>query len=155
MIKKISNHAASSTVTNLSEIMTSLSSTIVCRIAFGRSYEDEGIERSKFHRMLHELEAMWTAFFFSDYIPFMGWIDKLSGLRARLERNFKELDEFYQEVIDEHLDPNRKHGDEDVIVDVLLQLKKERLFSIDLTFDHIKGVLMVQRILHQRQQFGL
>ncbi|CAI8584412.1 unnamed protein product [Vicia faba] len=142
MIKKISNHAASSTVTNLSEIMTSLSSTIICRIAFGRSYEDEGIERSKFHRMLHELEAMWTAFFFSDYIPFMGWIDKLSGLRARLERNFKELDEFYQEVIDEHLDPNRKHGDEDVIVDVLLQLKKERLFSIDLTFDHIKGVLM-------------
>ncbi|CAK8575107.1 unnamed protein product [Lathyrus sativus] len=142
MLKKISNHAKSSVVTNLSEMVTSLSSTIICRIAFGRRYEDEGIERSKFQGMLHELEAMVTAFFVSDYIPFMGWIDKLSGLRARLERNFKEMDEFYQEVIDEHLDPNRKQGDEEVIVDVLLQLMKQRLFSIDLTFDHIKGVLM-------------
>jgi len=144
MIKNISNHAASSNVTNLSEILTSLSSTIICRIAFGRRYEDEGTKRSKFQRMLHEFEAMITAFFISDYIPFTGWIDKLSGLRARLEQNFKEMDEFYQEVIDEHLDPNRRHADdEEVIVDVLLQLKKERLFPIDLTFDHIKGVLMV------------
>ncbi|KAI5391571.1 cytochrome P450 83B1 [Lathyrus oleraceus] len=142
MIKTISNHAASSTVTNLSEMVSSLSSTIICRIAFGKRYENEGTERSKFHGMLHEFEAMMSSFFVSDYIPFMGWIDKVTGLRARLERNFKEMDEFYQEVIDEHLDPNRQHTDEEVIVDVLLQLKKQRLFSIDLTFDHIKGVLM-------------
>jgi hypothetical protein len=94
--------------------------------------------------MLHELETMFTSFFVSAYIPFMGWIDKVSGLRARLERNFNEMDEFYQEVIDEHLDPNRQQiADEEDIVDVLLQLKKQRLFSFDLTFDHIKGVLMV------------
>jgi hypothetical protein len=144
MIKKISNHASSSVVTNLSELLTSLSSKIICRIAFGRRYEDEGVERSKFQGMLHELETMFTSFFVSDYIPFMGWIDKVSGLRARLERNFNEMDEFYQEVIDEHLDPNRQQiADEEDIVDVLLQLKKQRLFSFDLTFDHIKGVLMV------------
>jgi hypothetical protein len=42
------------------------------------------------------------------------------------------------------LDPNRQQiADEEDIVDVLLQLKKQRLFSFDLTFDHIKGVLMV------------
>jgi hypothetical protein len=86
---------------------------------------------------------MLTAFFVSDYIPFMGWIDKLRGLHSRLDRIFKEFDEFYQEVIDEHLDPNRLQLDEEVIVDVLLQLKKQNLFPIDLTFDHIKGVLMV------------
>jgi len=143
MIKNISNHAASSNVTNLSEILTTLSSTMICRIAFGKRYDEQGIERSKFHGMLHEFEALLTAFFVSDYIPFMGWIDKLSGLRARLERNFKAMDAFYQEVIDEHLDPNRQHTDGEFIVDVLLQLKKQRLFSIDLTFDHIKGVLMV------------
>jgi cytochrome P450 len=144
MIKKISNHASSSVVTNLSELLTSLSSKIICRIAFGRRYEDEGVERSKFQGMLHELETMFTSFFVSDYIPFLGWIDKVSGLRARLERNFNEMDEFYQEVIDEHLDPNRQQiADEEDIVDVLLQLKKQRLFSFDLTFDHIKGVLMV------------
>ncbi|KAJ1383695.1 Cytochrome P450 [Sesbania bispinosa] len=147
MIKKISNHAASSVVTNLSELLMSLSSTIICRIAFGRRYEDEGTERSRFHGMLNEFQAMMTAFFVSDYIPFMGWIDNLTGLHARLERNFKELDKFYQDVIDDHMDPNyRNQTEEEVIVDVLLQLKKHRSFSIDLTFDHIKGVLMYDSV---------
>jgi len=144
MIKKISAHASSSSVTNLSEVLISLSSTIICRIAFGKSYEDVGLEKSRFHGLLHEFQALLAEFFISDYIPFMGWIDKLRGLHIRLDRNFKEFDQFYQEIIDEHLDSNREQiTDEKAIVDVLLQLKKKRSFSFDITFDHIKGVLMV------------
>jgi len=144
MIKKISGHFDSSSATNLSELLISLSSTIICRIAFGRSYEDEGTERSRFHGMLHEFQALLAEIFVSDYIPFTSWIDKLRGLHGRLDRNFKEFDQFYQEIIDEHLDPNREQtADEEDIVDVLLQLKKHHLSSIDLTFNHIKAVLAV------------
>lgn len=143
MIQKIYEHIDSSVYTNLSELLISLSSTIICRIAFRRSYEDNGIETSKFHDMLHEFQALLAECYFCDYIPFMGWIDKLRGLHGRLERNFKEFDELYQEIIDEHLDPNRQHDDDEDIVDVLLQLKKSRSFSFDLTFDHVKGVITV------------
>jgi len=86
---------------------------------------------------------MWGTFFFSDYIPFSGWIDKLRGLHTRLERTFKEFDKFFQEVIDEHMDPNRNTPENEDIIDVLLQLKKQRSFCVDLTNDHIKAVLMV------------
>ncbi|KAK7260171.1 hypothetical protein RIF29_25991 [Crotalaria pallida] len=141
LIKKISSHASSSAVTNLSELMISLSSTMICRIAFGRRYEDEGTEKSRFHELVHEIQAMLAVFFVSDYIPFMGWIDKLSGLHARLDRIYKQMDEFYHEVIDERLNKNIEK-EEEVIVDVLLQLKKQRSFSVDLTYDHIKGVFM-------------
>ncbi|MCH97382.1 cytochrome P450 83B1-like, partial [Trifolium medium] len=73
----------------------------------------------------------------------MGWIDKLRGLHGRVDRLFKEFDEFYQEIIDEHLDPNRQQiAEEEDIVDVLLQLKKKHSFSFDFTFDHIKAVLV-------------
>jgi cytochrome P450 len=149
MIKKISGHASSSSVTNLSELLISLSSTIICRISFGKTYEDDGVlERRKFHGLLHEFQALLTEFFVSDYIPFMGWIDKLRGLHGRLDKNFMEFDEFYQKIIDEHLDPSRQQSiDEDVIVDVLLELKKTRSFSFDITLDHIKGVFMVYDIL--------
>ncbi|CAL0324608.1 unnamed protein product [Lupinus luteus] len=139
MIKKISKHVSNSTVTNLSELLISLSSTIICRIAFGRSYEDEETEKSRFHGLFNEVQAMFAVFFVSDYVPFMGWIDKLTGMHARLDRIFKEMDKFYQEVIDER---QKMENDEEVIVDVLLQLKKERSFSIDLTYDHIKAILM-------------
>ncbi|CAL5211116.1 unnamed protein product [Lathyrus oleraceus] len=116
---------------------------MICRIAFGKSYEDEGHERSRFHEMLPEFQALLAEFFVADYIPFTGWIDKVRGLHGRVDKSFKEFDEFYQEIIDEHLDPNREQiKDEEVIVDVLLQLMKERSLPFDITFDHIKGVLM-------------
>lgn len=144
IIKKISGHVDSSVVTNLSELLISLSSTMICRIAFGKSYEDEGHERSRFHDMLHEFQALLAEFFVADYIPFTGWIDKVRGLHGRVDKSFKEFDEFYQEIIDQHLDINREQNkDEEVIVDVLLQLMKERSLPFDITFDHIKGVLMV------------
>ncbi|KAF7825351.1 Cytochrome P450 83B1 [Senna tora] len=47
MIRKISGHAASSKATNLNEILMSLTSTIICRVAFGRRYDEEGNERSR------------------------------------------------------------------------------------------------------------
>ncbi|KAE9622070.1 hypothetical protein Lal_00032803 [Lupinus albus] len=144
MIKKICGHVDASKVTNLSEIIMSVSSAIVCRIAFGRRYEDEGVERSRFHVLLNESQAMFITFFVSDYIPFMGWVDKLNGSLSRLENIFKELDLFFQEVLDEHLDPNRERGtkEEEDIVDVLLELKKNGHLSIDLTNDHIKAIIM-------------
>ncbi|KAL5133073.1 Cytochrome P450 71A9 [Glycine soja] len=127
VLKKISGHASSG-VSNVSELLISLSSTMICRIVFRRRYDndDEGSDASRFH----------------DYIPFTGWIDKLKELHARLEGSFKELDNFYQEIIDEHRDQNRQHAEEKDIVDVMLQLKNESSLAFDLTFDHIKGVLM-------------
>jgi len=87
---------------------------------------------------------MMSSFFVSDYIPFMGWVDTLRGIHARLERTFKEMDNFYQEVIDEHIaDSHKKTSEEEDIVDVLLQQKQHHSFSIDLTNDNIKAVIMV------------
>jgi len=87
---------------------------------------------------------MFTAFFFADYFPFIGgWVDKLTGLSSRLERTFNDLDEFYNEIINDHLDPDKPQSDNEDIVDVLLQFRKERCLSFPLTLDHIKAVLMV------------
>ena len=144
MIKTISRYASTSEVTNLNQLLTSLSSTVICRIALGKRYEEEGTERSMFHRLFSECQVMMSSFFVSEYIPFMGWDDTLRGLHARLERTFKEMDKFYQQVIEEHMaDSHKKTPQEQDIVDVLLQLKKHYSFSIDITNDNIKAVLMV------------
>ncbi|XP_045793738.1 cytochrome P450 71A1-like [Trifolium pratense] len=143
MLKKISNHVCSSKISNLSEIVMSVSTSIVCRIAFGKSYEHQGGEKSRFHGLLNETQAIFLSFFVSDFVPFMGWIDKLTGLVARVDNTFKALDEFFEEVLKEHLDSNnRKKEEEKDIVDVLLELRKQGGLSIDLTNDHIKAVLM-------------
>ncbi|RVW68067.1 Cytochrome P450 83B1 [Vitis vinifera] len=142
MIEKISKLASASKLINLSEALMFLTSTIICRVAFGKRYEGEGCERSRFHGLLNDAQAMLGSFFFSDHFPLMGWLDKLTGLTARLEKTFREMDLFYQEIIEEHLKPDRKKQELEDITDVLIGLRKDNDFAIDITWDHIKGVLM-------------
>ncbi|GAV75857.1 p450 domain-containing protein [Cephalotus follicularis] len=140
MMEKISKSDA---ITNLSKEMMCLSSTIICRAAFGKRYENEENERSGFKVILNETQAMLGTYFASDHFPFIGGlIDRLTGLIARLEKNFIELDMFCQVLIDDHLDPNRPKPAQEDILDILLQTWKDGGSNIKLTWDQIKGVLV-------------
>ncbi|XP_031256486.1 cytochrome P450 83B1-like, partial [Pistacia vera] len=142
MIQKISKSVAASKPVSLSELLMSMTSSIICRLAFGKRYEGDEREGNGFCAMLHETEAMLGSFFFSDYFPFMGWVDKLTGMKRRLENNFKELDIFFQEIIQDHSDSKvPKNGKEDII-DIFLQIRKDGGLKVDITWDHIKAVLM-------------
>lgn len=146
MVTKILGFASSNQAVNLSDIAMALGSTMICRIAFGKRYDEEGLEMKRFEKILHEAQAMMAAFFVSDYFPSFGWVDNLSGLSNRLDETFKNLDAFYQELIDDHLDPKRakwKEEDEEDILDILIKLKEEKTCSFDLNWDHIKALLMV------------
>ncbi|KAF2324667.1 hypothetical protein GH714_016134 [Hevea brasiliensis] len=91
---------------------------------------------------MKETQALFASFFVSDYFSFLGFIDKFTGLAHRLEKNFKEFDIFYEQIIQEHLDPSRSKTREEDILDILLQLWKNRSCKVELTIDHIKAVLM-------------
>ncbi|PHT27574.1 hypothetical protein CQW23_32824 [Capsicum baccatum] len=142
MIKKISQQATTSEITNLSNLMITLSTTINCRVAFGIRFDEEAHEKRRFDELLEESATMLTSFFVSDFFPYLGWIDKLTGLTDRLEKNFKNLDEFYEELIEQRLDPNKPKSMEGDLLDILLQLKKEKSTPIDLTLEDIKAILM-------------
>ncbi|XP_065864579.1 cytochrome P450 83B1-like [Euphorbia lathyris] len=142
MLQKISELAVASKPVNLSEEMMSLTSIIICRVGFGMRIDEKGIQRSRFHELIAETQALFTTFFVSDYFPVLGFIDKLTGLIRRLEKNFQDFDIFYEQIIKEHLDPTRPKPEQEDILDVLLQICKDRSFKIQLTFDHIKAVLM-------------
>nr|UVC46136.1 cytochrome P450 [Ilex asprella] len=145
MIEKIvasTSASKESKLINLGEITFSLTSAIICRIAFGRRYDDEGCERSRFHSLLDEAMVLLGSNFVSDHFPFMSWVNKFTGMSSRLEKVFKELDLFYQEIIDDHLDEKRDNSGQEDIIDVLLHLKKDNTLAIDIKFDHIKAVLM-------------
>ncbi|KAK8999120.1 hypothetical protein V6N11_070297 [Hibiscus sabdariffa] len=144
LVEKIRRLSVCSKPVNLSEAVICLTSSIICRVGFGRRYdEEEGGEGSRFHGLLEESEAMFSSFSFADYFPFMGWADRFTGFLTRLERTFKELDTFYQQLIDEHLDPSRSKPEQEDIVDVLLRIRTDPDFPFDLTIDHIKAILMV------------
>ncbi|KAJ0754875.1 putative cytochrome P450 [Helianthus annuus] len=145
-MKKIHGLALSSNHVNLSVISHIVMSTIVTRVGFGKRYED-GDKSKEILRLLHELQATITNYFLSDLWPgskLAGLIDRMMGKFYRLEKCFKDLDSFYQELIDEHLhpqNPKSNEGEHDLI-DILLQLKKDHVLDpFELTNDHIKAII--------------
>ncbi|KAL0357552.1 UNVERIFIED_CONTAM: cytochrome [Sesamum calycinum] len=141
MINKISRDASLSRVTNLSEMMNTMTSNTICRVALGKSTVDEGFA-SRFYELFHDLQGVLVAFCVEDYFPLLGWIDKVSGMKKRLEKLFTELDSFFEEIIDEHLDKNRPKSMEGNILGILLGLQRDGLSSIPLTKDHVKAVIL-------------
>lgn len=125
---------------DLNEAAMGLTTTLLCRIGFGRRYEEQETEQRRFEELLRELRQLTTAFFVSDYFPALGWVDKLSGLIQRLDCAFQKLDSFYQELIDEHL--QRQEG-ESVEEDILHLRIKLELDSTQPNWDRVKALLMV------------
>ncbi|KAL2925366.1 Cytochrome P450 71A1 [Bienertia sinuspersici] len=142
MIRIISSLSSESKLVDLSALLLSLPNAIICRIGFGKNYNDDEILKSRFQGLLRETQDTSTTFFLADYFSYMGWVDKMSGASSKLEKVCKVLDEFYQELIDQHLDSyKQKSYQEQDIIDVLLQLRQEQKLPFNLTLDHIKGIL--------------
>ncbi|KAM0006865.1 putative cytochrome P450 [Helianthus debilis subsp. tardiflorus] len=142
MIDRMKTQSSMKQVVNLSDETMVLTSNIICRVGFGKrpsEYKNRKEGRGISELML-EFQDLIGNFYYRDYFPLMGWIDKLNGSIARLEKMFKDMDEFYQEVIDEHLNQKQPNKEQDDMVDILLKLKQD--YGNDLTFDHVKGVIM-------------
>ena len=126
--------------------LTPLTASVTFRIAFRKSFHGSDLENERFQEVVHEAQALLGSFSASEYFPFVGWImDKFSGRFQRLERIFHELDNFFQQVIDLHLNPESKKQEHEDIIDVLLKVEREQIESsvAQFTQHNIKAVLMV------------
>ncbi|KAL0392435.1 UNVERIFIED_CONTAM: cytochrome [Sesamum radiatum] len=157
MVAKIQAVASSSdrAVVNLSEIVADLATTLICRIAFGTRYDEQGSERRRFKELVLDAQAAMANFYVSDYYSLFSWVDKLTGKLAHLDASWKSLDLFYQELIEDHLHRNRRktteEEEEEDILDVLIQLKEQNVLSSDLTWDHVKAMLMAPDVMKKVQ----
>lgn len=150
--EEAANKSSESSSVNMSETVMSFTRSLICRICFGKRVQEKETEKKKgriFKELFLESQAMFAGIFFSDYFPRFGWpVDKLRGMSGKLEKNVREFDHFYQEIIDEHLKQQEEdtpdsaaEGNNDVL-DILLKLRAEKSTPFDLSFDHIKALLM-------------
>ncbi|KAH7515647.1 hypothetical protein FEM48_Zijuj10G0048700 [Ziziphus jujuba var. spinosa] len=131
---------------NLTEKLFALTASMIFKIAFGKSFQGSNFDNHRFHEVIHESEALLGSYFASECFPYVGWIiDRISGMHQRLEGIFKELDNFFQQVIDDHQSSERKRQDQDDIIDVLLKIVKEQsgFGAAMLTEVNIKAVLLM------------
>ncbi|KAL6533756.1 hypothetical protein OROHE_013601 [Orobanche hederae] len=127
-----------SPVVNLSETVVSLANGVISRVALGRTYI-VGEQGRKNKALFRELTQLAGTFCVRDSVPWLGWIDRLNGLDARVESMAKRVDEFMEGVVQEHRS-TKKGQRESNFVDILLQLQRKNKDSLD--DDSLKGVIL-------------
>ncbi|KAL0410298.1 UNVERIFIED_CONTAM: cytochrome [Sesamum latifolium] len=107
LVQKLSEQASRAETINMTERITFLTSTIICRVAFGKRYEHGTGESKEFNHIIREFQTAMSALYFTDHFPWLGWLDKVLGKIDELERVYKKWDLFYQQLLDEHQQPDR------------------------------------------------
>ncbi|XP_010931871.1 cytochrome P450 71A9 isoform X1 [Elaeis guineensis] len=131
---------SSSGPVNLSEMSFCLFNNITAKQVFGRRISVDGeCTGSKYQGLLRETFSSLGGFPFGDFFPMMGWLDVLTGMRRRLERSFRAMDQLLEEEIEKHMHGG---GNCDDLMSTLLGLQNDPTQGFSLTRDHIKAVVM-------------
>ena len=89
-------------VINLREIIMLYTNDVICRASLGRKYSGDDDEGSKFKKLLNDAMRLIGYFSFEDMIPWLGWIDRIMGLKGEVEDVAQGLDEIIGKVVEEH-----------------------------------------------------
>ncbi|KAL8508368.1 hypothetical protein ACS0TY_018830 [Phlomoides rotata] len=124
---------------NLSEMFTEFTNDLICRSVFGRKYSDWE-KGKKFLRLVDEVTQVMGAVCFGDFIPWVSWIDRISGLNGRAKRVAKGLDDFLENVINQRLESGEKNGE--TFVDILLESCNDNAADVAIGRDGIKAIIL-------------
>ncbi|KAI8012617.1 Cytochrome P450 71A2 [Camellia lanceoleosa] len=128
MIEKIKHFSSSSPFSssvNLSDMFVKLTNDIVCRVALGRRYSGGERKDRRIKKLFTALMELTVVFNVGDYISWLGWLNRFNGLDGKVKKYVKEMDDFLEEVLEDHIvDGNRSEGNQD-FVDILLEIQRE------------------------------
>lgn len=140
MIRSISSQEG--LAVNLSTMISSLAFSIVAQAAYGK--------RSKYHNefmsAIKDVTKLMGGFSIVDMYPSIKILEKITGMRHKLQRTHKIADKALENILNEHRvkraesKPGNGEAKED-LVDVLLRIQQSGEFSAPLTDNNIKAVI--------------
>ncbi|PIA24654.1 hypothetical protein AQUCO_175600001v1 [Aquilegia coerulea] len=137
-IIKESCSVGSDVTVNVSELVATVVRNFIPRIALGESWG-----RTTKYADLPKLVAQnLGTITFEDVLPSLKWLDVLTGLDKRIKDVAQTVEQFLDEVIDDHL-KSRKGADEPGdFVDTLLAYQSDPASAIDLTRESLKTIIL-------------
>ncbi|KAI3837751.1 hypothetical protein MKX03_010929 [Papaver bracteatum] len=148
LMAKITCSSKKRETVDLTEILHTFSNNIIFRCTLGdkilKDYPDRFLVLSEKMSSL-----MMDAYALEDFVPWLKWMDTLTGFNGKLRRTFQELDTLINQIIDDHhisKSPIGSHSDQDNRDDkrnfIDLLLLHAGTANLNLSRNHVKGVIM-------------
>lgn len=125
---------------DLSAKVSSLSADISCRMVFGKKYLEKEFDEKGFKPVTHELMRFAASFNLGDYIPPIAPLD-LQGHTKRMKAIGKVFDDFFEKIIDEHIQFKDENRTKD-FVDVMLEFLGSEETEYRIGRDNIKAIIL-------------
>lgn len=131
-------------VVNLSKEIFSLTYRVTAQAAFGKQNKHQ----EEFISIMVDIVELVAGFNIADMYPSVKILERISGMRQKLERTHKQVDEILENILAEHkgkrdgLQPVRGEVKED-LADVLLKVQKSGDFGAPLSDSNLKAVILV------------
>ncbi|XP_057787931.1 cytochrome P450 71A8-like [Salvia miltiorrhiza] len=130
---------------NLSKMFCEFTNDGICRAAFGRKFS-ESENGKKFLAVVGELGEVIGAVRVGEFVPWLSWIDRVSGFDKKVDRVAQEIDEFLDGIMRERLGNKEgflKGKDGDNLLDILLGIYSDGRDEVSIDDrDSIKGLLL-------------
>ncbi|OIW18430.1 hypothetical protein TanjilG_13182 [Lupinus angustifolius] len=138
-------HLSQGSPFNLTKAVSSLTSTIISRVAFGKKskHGDEVLF------LIKQIPQVLGGFDLADLFPSLKPLHLITGLKAKLESVHKKLDKVLENIVHEHRlrmrssnHEARDESEKEDLVDVLLRVQQNGSLEIPLTLKNIKAVIL-------------
>jgi hypothetical protein len=141
LIDFIGEAARDCVAVDLSAKVSSLSADMSCRMVFGKKYTDEDLDERGFKALIHEGMQLAATPNLGDFIPLIAPLD-LQGLTRRMKAVSKIFDDFFEKIIDEHVQSQDKNKTKD-FVDVMLSFMGSEESEYRIERSNIKAIILV------------
>ncbi|XP_062148267.1 cytochrome P450 71AU50-like [Alnus glutinosa] len=125
---------------DLSAKVSSLSADMSCRMVFGKKYMDKDLDEKGFKAVIHEGMQLGAIPNLGDYIPCLAPLD-LQGLTRRMKAVSKTFDDFFEKIIDEHVQSKEENKTKD-FVDVMLSFMGSEESEYRIERSNIKAIIL-------------
>ncbi|XP_042380933.1 cytochrome P450 71A1-like [Zingiber officinale] len=146
LMNTVAAAAASGRTVNLSKSLICLVCSIMCRAVFGKRFAPAGeCSMNEIGGMIFLTAELLGEFVAGDFFPWAHrWLNAVTGVQGRLERNFKEWDNLFEREIKERERTGTGGGDDGTYASVLVRLLREEQGNNEggLTRDGVKSLLL-------------
>ncbi|ONI13664.1 hypothetical protein PRUPE_4G235900 [Prunus persica] len=125
---------------DLSDRVSSLSVDMSCRMVLGKKYRDEELDERGFKSLIKEGMQLAAAPNLGDYIPCIAQLD-LQGFTKRMKAINKAFDNFFEKIIDEHLQSKDEYRTKD-FVDVMVGIMGSAESQYRIERSNIKAIIL-------------
>ncbi|XP_027179564.1 cytochrome P450 CYP736A12-like [Coffea eugenioides] len=140
LVKSLKQAASDGAAVDLTAAISSLGANMSCLMIFGKKYMDKDFDDRGFRDVIGEALRLGATPNLGDYFPLLGVLD-LQGLTRRFKDLAKVFDNFFEKIIDEHLQ-SQEHKQTKDVVDIMMGIMQSGEAEFEFDRRHVKAVLL-------------